>query len=118
VNTKKRAIAAREGLASDEEEVEDLRSMEKIEEILHTTYERKMRGSRVGGESSHPIHINFSVEPINPCATNTPKRKPPFRQPKFGGSSTKGSTYTQEETIGRASSGSTSQVSTPQGGSS
>jgi hypothetical protein len=34
MNTKKRAIAMREGLASDEEEVEDLRAMEQIEEIL------------------------------------------------------------------------------------
>jgi len=31
----------REGLASDEEEVEDLRDVEQIEEILHATYERK-----------------------------------------------------------------------------
>jgi hypothetical protein len=30
-------------LKSDEEEVEDLRAVEKIEEILHTTYERKTR---------------------------------------------------------------------------
>jgi hypothetical protein len=34
MNNKKRAIAAREGLASDEEEVEDLRAVEQIEEIL------------------------------------------------------------------------------------
>jgi hypothetical protein len=31
VNTKKRVVAAREGLVSDEEEVEDLWAMEKIE---------------------------------------------------------------------------------------
>jgi hypothetical protein len=37
VNTNKRAIAAREGLVSDEEEVEDLWVVEKIEEILHAT---------------------------------------------------------------------------------
>jgi hypothetical protein len=49
VNTKKRVIAAREGLASDEEEVEDLRAVEKIEEILCATYERKTRGPRIGG---------------------------------------------------------------------
>jgi hypothetical protein len=48
VNTKKRAIATREGLASDEEEVEDLQDMEKIEEILCKTYERKMRGPIMG----------------------------------------------------------------------
>ena len=34
VNTKKRVVAARESLESDEEEVEDLRAVEKIEEIL------------------------------------------------------------------------------------
>jgi len=48
VNTKKRAVAAREGLASDEEEVEDLWAVEKIEEILYTTYERKIGGPKVG----------------------------------------------------------------------
>jgi hypothetical protein len=37
MNTKKRAVAAREGLASDEEEVEDLRAVEQIEEILRAT---------------------------------------------------------------------------------
>jgi hypothetical protein len=74
VNIKKRVVAMREGLASDEEEVE---------EILHATYERKMRGPRVGIEGRNPIHINVSVEPINPCATNTPKRTPSFRQPNF-----------------------------------
>jgi hypothetical protein len=34
VNTKKRVIATREGLESDEEEVEDLWAMDNIEEIL------------------------------------------------------------------------------------
>jgi hypothetical protein len=76
VNTKKRIVAERERLASDEEEVEDLPAMEKIEEILCAMYERKTRGPRTGGEGSHPFHINFSVEPINPCATNTTKRTP------------------------------------------
>jgi hypothetical protein len=50
VNTKKRVVAEREGLASDEEEVEDLRAMEQIEEILRETYERKTRGPREGIE--------------------------------------------------------------------
>ena len=118
VNTKKRAVAAREGLASDEEEVEDLWAVEKIEEILHATYERKIRGPRMGGEDSHPFHINVSVEPINPCATNTPQRTPPFRQPKFRGSPTTRSTSTQGATTGGASSGNLSQVSTPRGGGS
>ena len=83
MNTKKRAVAAREGLTSDEEKVEDLRAVEQIEEILRATYERKRRGPRVGREGNNPIHINVSVEPINPCATNTPKRTPSFRQLKF-----------------------------------
>jgi hypothetical protein len=48
VNTKKRVVAVREGLESDEEEVEDIWDVDHIEEILHTTYERKTRGPRVG----------------------------------------------------------------------
>jgi hypothetical protein len=86
MNTKKRVVTTREGLASDEEEVEDLRVVDKIEEILHATYESNMRGPREGGEEIHPIHINVNVEPINPCVTNTPKRTQPFRQLNFGGS--------------------------------
>ena len=58
------------------------------------------------------------MEHINPCATNTPKRTPPFRQPKFEGSPTVGSTYTQGETTGGASLGKLSQVSTLCGGGS
>jgi hypothetical protein len=119
MKTKKRVVVEREGLASDEEEVEDLRAMENIEEILRTTYERKTRGPRTGREGNHPFHINVSVEPINPCATNTPNRTPLFRQPKFRGSLTAGSTSTQGETTGGASLGNLSQVSTPcRGGSS
>jgi hypothetical protein len=118
VNTKKRAIATREGLASDEEEVEDLRAVEQIEEILR----KHMRGRREvqewEPEGNNPIHINVSVEPINPCATNTPKRTPPFRQPNFRRRKTTGSTSTQGTTTGGASSGSISQVSTPRRGSS
>ena len=99
VNTKKRVVVTREGLESDEEEVEDLWVVEQIEEILRATYERKTRGPRIGGEDSHHFHINFNVEPINPCATNTPKRTPPFRQPRFRSSQTTGSTSTQETMI-------------------
>ena len=112
VNTKKRVVAVREGLARNEEEVEDLWAVEQIEEILSATYERKTRGPRIGAEDSHPFHINVGVELINPCATNTPKRTPPFRQPKFGGSPTVRSTSTLAETTGGASSGNTSQVYT------
>ena len=118
VNTNKRVVATREGLVSDEEEVEDIRAVEKIEEILCATYERKTRGPRTGGEDSHPFHIKVSVEPINPCMNNTPKRTPSFRQPKFRRSQIAGSTPTQGTTIGGASSGNASQVSTPHEGSS
>jgi hypothetical protein len=118
VNTKKRVVTKREGLANDEEEVEEFWAMEQIEEILRAAYERKTRGPRIGGEDIHPFNVNVSVEPINPCATNTPKRTPPFRQPKFGGSPTTGSTYTQRATIGGASSCNLSQVSTPRRGGS
>jgi hypothetical protein len=38
MNNKKTAIVEIEGLASDEEEVEDLRIVEQIEEILHAMY--------------------------------------------------------------------------------
>jgi SPX domain protein involved in polyphosphate accumulation len=48
MNNKKRAITNKEGLASNEEEVEDLRAMEDIEEILRATYERKTGGPKVG----------------------------------------------------------------------
>jgi hypothetical protein len=72
----------------------------------------------MGREGINSIHINVSVEPINPCVTNTPKRTPPFRQPKFRRRQTIGSTSTQGTTNGGVSSGSTSQVSTLQGGSS
>jgi hypothetical protein len=118
VNTKKRVVSTREVLVSDEEEVEDLQVVEQIEEIMCTTYERKTRGPRARGEGSHPIHINVSVEPINPCATNKQKRTPPFRQPKFGGSPTAGTTYTQGATTGGASSSNISQVSTMRRGGS
>jgi hypothetical protein len=112
VNTKKSAIAVREGLASDEEEVEDLRAVEHIEEILHATYERKTRGPRVEIEGNTLIHINVSMEPINPCVTNTPRRTTPFRQLNFGRRKTTRSTTTQGTTTGGTSSGSISQVST------
>jgi hypothetical protein len=92
--------------------------VEKIEEILHSIYERKKRGLRAGIEGSNPIHINVSVEPINPCVTNTPKITPPFRQPNFERRKTIGSTSTQGTTNRGASSGSISQVYTVHGGSS
>jgi hypothetical protein len=118
MNNKKRAIVDREGLESNEEEVEDLWAMENIEEILCTTYERKIGGlrERTGGRT--PIHVSVNVEPITPCATNTPKRTPPFRQPNFSGRKTVGSTSKQGAANGGASSRSSSQISTSCGGSS
>jgi hypothetical protein len=118
VNNKKRAVAAREGLESNEEEVEDLWAVEQIEEILCATYERKTRGPRTGGEDSHPFHISVSVEPINLCENNTPKRTSLFRQPKFGGSLIARNTSTIGATTGGSSSGNTIQVSTPCSGGS
>jgi len=44
INRKKRVVVEREGLESDEEDVDDLCVMEKIEEIMRTKYERKTRG--------------------------------------------------------------------------
>jgi hypothetical protein len=112
MNNKKRAIEEREGLASDEEEVEDLCVVEQIEEILCATYERKKRGTREGTKGNTPIHVSVSVKPINPCATNTPERTPSFRKPNFSGRKTIGSAPNQGETTGGASSGSSIQVST------
>jgi hypothetical protein len=79
MNNKKRAITDREGLASDEEEVEDLWVVEQIEEIMCVTYERKTGGPRVGTKGKTHIHVSVSVEPITLCATNTP----PFRKLNF-----------------------------------
>jgi hypothetical protein len=78
MNNKKRTIANREVLESDEEEVEDLQVVDQIEEIMCTTYERKTRGPRERNKrhNSYPCQCH-SVEPITPCATNTPKRTPP-----------------------------------------
>jgi hypothetical protein len=118
MNNKKRAIVVREVLESDEEEVEDLWAVEKIEKIICATYERKTRGPREETRSRTPIHISVSVEPINPCATNTPERTPPFRQPNFSARNDVGSTSIQGETTRGGSSGSISQGSTSRGGSS
>jgi hypothetical protein len=85
MNNKKRAISLREGLANDEEEVEDLRYVEKIEEILRATYGRKTGGRRAGTEGNTPIHVNVSVEPTTPCKTSTPERTQAYRQLYFSG---------------------------------
>ena len=57
LNRKKRSIFEREGLESDEEDVEDLRAMEHIEEILCATYEINTRGTRSNEEEDTPVHI-------------------------------------------------------------
>jgi hypothetical protein len=83
MNNKKRSIADREGLASYEEEVEDLQSVEQIEEILCAKYERKIRGIVSGTKGKTPVEITISVEPTTPCVTNTPKGTQDFRQSIF-----------------------------------
>jgi SPX domain protein involved in polyphosphate accumulation len=55
MNNKKRAIANREDLASDEEEVDYIQVVYQIEEILRETYERKTRGLGLGSEGKTPI---------------------------------------------------------------
>jgi hypothetical protein len=113
MNNKKRAIIEREGLEStNEEEVEDLRIVENIEEILHATYERKMRGPREGTEVRTLIQVSVSVEPINPCMTNTPERTPPFRQMNFSQRKTSRSAPNLGAVTRGVSSGSSSQVFT------
>jgi hypothetical protein len=82
------------------------------------TYERKTGGPRARNIRQNSIHVSVSVEPITPCATNTPERTPPFRKPNFSGRKTTGNTSKQGETTGGASSGSSSQISTPHRGSS
>jgi hypothetical protein len=52
------------------------------------------------------------VEPINPCATNTPRRTPPFRQSNFRRRNIAGSTSIQRKTTRGTNSGRISQVYT------
>jgi hypothetical protein len=54
-------------LERDEEEVEDIQAMEKIEEILHVMYERKMEGPRSGTNGRNPIENTVSVESTAKC---------------------------------------------------
>ena len=58
------------------------------------------------------------MEPTTKCANNTPERTPLFIQPNFSGRNTARSASTQGATTGGASLGSSSQISTPHGGSS
>jgi len=57
LSRKKRAVAEREGSKTNEEEVEDLRVVEHIEEILRTTYEINTRGEGSNEEANTPIQI-------------------------------------------------------------
>jgi hypothetical protein len=65
LNRKKRVVAKREGLESDEEEVEDLCVVEHIEEILCTTYERKSRGVDL-------MRKKYPCPDLNQCRTYNP----------------------------------------------
>jgi hypothetical protein len=57
MNSKKRVVVEREGLDNDEEEVEDLRTMGHIVDILYATYERKTRGHGSDEKEISPFHI-------------------------------------------------------------
>ena len=57
MNIKKREVAEREGLESEEEEVEDLHTMGNVEDILHATYERKNIGHGSGVAERYPFYI-------------------------------------------------------------
>jgi hypothetical protein len=80
INSKKREVSKQEGLDSDEEEVEDLCAMGKIEEIMHATYERKNRGQGCDIKEGSPFQIRISVEPTTPCATKTSEEEPVSQQ--------------------------------------
>jgi hypothetical protein len=53
MNNKKRSIVDREGLESDEGEVEDLQAMEHIEEILRTTYDPDLCRNTIEPTNNH-----------------------------------------------------------------
>jgi hypothetical protein len=62
LNRKKREVAKRVVLESDEEEVEDLSDLKHIEETFFSTYERNIRGEGSYEEENTPIQIQTSVE--------------------------------------------------------
>jgi hypothetical protein len=113
INRKKRAIAERKGLESDEEEVEDLCSTKYIERILHTKYDRKTIGLRYDPDEGTPIHIKISVEPTTPCATKTSGKKENFRKPLISGRRSPIGQGTNGNSSGSMISTSSSQLSTP-----
>jgi hypothetical protein len=57
INRRKRVVAKREGLESDEYEVEDLQDIENIKEILCVKYDRKTIGHGSDIEEGTPFHI-------------------------------------------------------------
>jgi hypothetical protein len=57
MKNKKMVVVKREGLENDEEEIEDLCAMGKIDDILHATYERKTIVHGSGVEEGSPFHI-------------------------------------------------------------
>jgi hypothetical protein len=80
INRKKIVVAEREGLESDEEEVEDLHAVENIEEIMHAIYEINIRGEISNEEEGTPVQIRISVKPTTPCMINTSTKKELFRE--------------------------------------
>jgi hypothetical protein len=102
-------------LDNDEEYVEDIHAMGKIEDILCTTYERKYRGIGSDIEEGYPFQIRISVEPTTPCVTKTSEEEKLVNQQVISGRiifTGHGSSRRSE------SSTSSSQVSTPRGGGS
>jgi hypothetical protein len=66
MNNKKRAIADREGLESDEEEVEDLWAVEKIEEILcaqHMKGKKEVQGQEHKEELQSRSQLVWNLQP-------------------------------------------------------
>jgi hypothetical protein len=118
MNNKKRDIVEREGLESDEEEVEDFWDVEQIEEILCAKYERKTRGLGLGTEGKTPVQIIVSVEPTTPCVINTPKGRQAFKQPVFSRISATSQGTNSGKSTGGTCLGSSSQISTPRRSSS
>jgi hypothetical protein len=103
-------------LYNDEEEIEDLHSMWKIEDILCATYERKTIGYGSSEEEGSPFQIQISVEPTTPYATKTSEEEKEIKQQVISG----GIIFTRRGSRSRsASSTSSIQVSTlHRGGSS
>jgi hypothetical protein len=80
INMKKRVVAEREVLESDDEEVDDLHAMEHIEEIICTTYKINTRGEISNEEANTLVQIRICVEPTTPCTINTSTKKELFRE--------------------------------------